>query len=183
MQARQQAVEGDAAGAAPEDAVEAGAQLGSALAARVALVCLEIGVEPPGQLAHQLDRQPLVVVAGDQLVHQPLGLDPAERVPTDSELAGVVGDDGRVLEQAVTSDAAPERACGGDLDRAALRGDHRRSPLRASRGGDLQLGDGEAIEMRQPSRFIGQALDRVRRELVDHRAGEVVVTHVGARPR
>ena len=72
----------------------------------------------------------------------------------------------RLLEQAVAADAPPERAFAGDFDRI---------------GRDLQPGDAEAIEMRQPSRFIWQALDRVRRELIDHRTGEVVVTHVGER--
>lgn len=41
---------------------------------------------------------------------------PAEGMGGYSELAGIVGDDGRVLEQAVAADAAPERAFGGDLD-------------------------------------------------------------------
>ena len=55
----QRAVEGDEPGPAPEDPIEAGAPLGSALAARVALVRLEIGVAPPDQLANQLDGEAL----------------------------------------------------------------------------------------------------------------------------
>jgi hypothetical protein len=45
VQTGKQAVEGDEPGPAPEDPIEASAQLGSSLAARVALVRLEIGVE------------------------------------------------------------------------------------------------------------------------------------------
>ena len=64
VEAGQQTVEGDEPGPAAEDPIEAGAQLGCSLAARVALVRLETlgssprAVEPPDQLAGQRDGQP-----------------------------------------------------------------------------------------------------------------------------
>jgi hypothetical protein len=39
----------------------------------------------------------LPVGEGVQLVHEPLGVHPAQRVPVEGELAGVVGQDHRVI--------------------------------------------------------------------------------------
>jgi hypothetical protein len=102
-------------------------------------------VEPPDQLADQRNGQPLAVVERDQLVHQPLGMHPAKRVGAYSELAGVVGDDDRVVEQAVAADAAPERAFGGDLDGVRRH---------------LEAGDPERLQVRLPGRSIGEVPDR-----------------------
>ena len=78
MEASQQTVESDEPGAAPEDPLEADAQLTSPLAGRVAPIGLEIVPkphrEPPDQLADQVDRAPLAVAEGNQLVHQPFGV-------------------------------------------------------------------------------------------------------------
>ena len=46
-----------------------------------------------------------------------LGVDPAQAVDADAELAGVVGDDDGARSQALMADGAPERAFGGDQDR------------------------------------------------------------------
>ena len=56
----------------------------------------------------------LPIGEGVELVHQPLGMDPAQGVPVERELAGVVGEDHRVGQEAVRLDAAPDRALGGD---------------------------------------------------------------------
>lgn len=48
---------------------------------------------------------------------QSLGMDPAQSMLDDLELAGVIADNDGVAEQAVLLDAAPERAFGGDLHR------------------------------------------------------------------
>src|SRR3954470_1431949 len=96
VQPLQQAVERDEAGAALEDAVEAGAQLAAPAWCRRRPVGLEVGVEPPDQAAHVLLGGPLRVAEGLQLVDQALGVDPAQCVLADVELPGVITDDDRL---------------------------------------------------------------------------------------
>ena len=43
----------------------------------------------------------LLVGEGLELVHQPLGMDPAQRVLADVELPGIVADDDRLAQEAV----------------------------------------------------------------------------------
>ena len=52
-----------------------------------------------------------------ELVHQPLGMDPAQRMLTDRELAGVIADNHGVAQKVMRLNAAPQRAFGGDLHR------------------------------------------------------------------
>jgi hypothetical protein len=75
-----------------------------------------------------------------QLVHQAFGMDPAEGMPADIELSGVVADDDGVGQEAVRLDAAPQGCVGGD---------------ERIRGG-LAGPDGEPIEMGRPGRTIGE---------------------------
>jgi len=93
MQAGEQAIEGNEAGPAHEDAVEAAFELRGALWTGLALVGLEVGVEPPDQLTGDVEGAALVIVEADQLVHRALGMNPAESMLTYSELAGVIGQD------------------------------------------------------------------------------------------
>ena len=51
-----------------------------------------------------------------ELVNQAFGVDPAQAMRADIELAGVVADDHAVAEQAMRLDAAPRSAFGGDQD-------------------------------------------------------------------
>ena len=81
----------------------------------------------------------LPVGEGVELVHEPLGMHPAQRVPVERELAGVVGQDHRVGQEPMRLDAAPDRTFGGDLDRI---------------GRDRQRGDAEPLEMPQPGRLV-----------------------------
>jgi hypothetical protein len=68
------------------------------------LVALEISVEPPNQLALE-GNQPLVLVGhADQAPEMALGVDPAQRRGEDIELAGIVGHDHGVGEQAARHD-------------------------------------------------------------------------------
>ena len=53
----------------------------------------------------------------------------------DAELAGVVGNDDRVLQQPLMADRAPQRAFTGDQDRI---------------GGDVQVGDAQRLQMPLP---------------------------------
>src|SRR5690349_1412550 len=72
----------------------------SSLRGRCGPVGLEVGVEPPDQATHLLGGA-LLVGEGLQLMHQPLGMDPAEGMVTDVELASVVTDDHRLVEEAM----------------------------------------------------------------------------------
>jgi hypothetical protein len=42
-----------------------------------------------------------------ELVHQPLRMDPAQRMPTDDELTGIIADDDGIAQEAMGVDAAP----------------------------------------------------------------------------
>ena len=163
----EQAVERGEAGAAAEDAVEPGAQLGLRRGVGIGAVGLEVGVEPPDQAAHCCLGGAMLVGEGIKLMHQPLGMDPAQGVATDVELAGIVADDHGILEEAMGFDAAPQRALGGDLDRI----------------GRHEGGDAEPVEMRLPGGRIGKLRVGVAGQAGDHRSGQRMLAHVGRKPR
>ena len=50
-------------------------------------------IEPPDQAAQPLLRGAVLVGEGVELVDQPLGMDPAQGMAADIELAGIVADD------------------------------------------------------------------------------------------
>src|SRR5215207_9151283 len=77
MEASEQAVEGDEAGAAREDAIEASSQNGLAPLGRMKAIGLEIAVEPPDQFTGSALCVTLLVGKGVELVDQALGMDPA----------------------------------------------------------------------------------------------------------
>lgn len=109
VQARQEPVEGGEAGFAGEDAIEPGPQLGGPASTGIVLVDLEILVKPPDQLAGDVERLPLLIIEADQLMHQALSVDPAERMIGQTELAGAVRDDDGVSQEAMCPDAAEQR--------------------------------------------------------------------------
>ena len=92
VEACEQPIKDSKAGAALEDAVETGAQGGSALWCRITAVGLEVAVEPPDQRARMLLRDTLPVGEGVELVDQAFGMDPTQGVAADRELAGIVAD-------------------------------------------------------------------------------------------
>ena len=162
----------DEAGAAAEDAVEPRAQRQAHTPAGFATVRLEAGAEVPDQPPSLLLRGALVVGESVRLVHQPLGVHPAQRVPADVELSGVVAENHGLAQEFVRVDAAPRRALGDD-------------PLRLRR--EAQRGQPEPVEMRLPGpmvvkscRRLGlQTGDRCRRKaLVPHRVVGGVVQHI-----
>jgi hypothetical protein len=77
-------------GTAGEDATEAGAQPETAAFAWVGPVNLQIGIEVPDQFAHALLSRTRQIGEGVQLVHQPFRMDPAQSMPADGELPGIV---------------------------------------------------------------------------------------------
>jgi hypothetical protein len=70
VQALEQAVEHDEAGAAAEDAIEAGAQFSPATPTGLSSVRLQIGVVPPDQVADARLGGPLLVGEGVELVDE-----------------------------------------------------------------------------------------------------------------
>jgi hypothetical protein len=98
----------------------------------VVLVSVEITIEPPDQLSGDIERLTLHRVEADQLVHQTLRVDPAQAMFTDAELASIVGQDDRTLQQTMGLDAAPDRPFRGDLPGIRLH---------------LELGNTGSIEM------------------------------------
>ena len=163
MQAGQQPIQHDMAGAAGENPVEPGPQRRGPPGTGIALPGLQVGVEPPDQRSLELDGTALLIGGGHQLVDQPLGMDPAERVLAEAELAGIVGDDHRPGQQAMRLDRAPERALGGDPHRV---------------GGDRQAVDAEGGEVRLPGGLVGKDLRRMRRQEFDHRPGQGTAAHI-----
>ena len=107
MQPLQQAVESDEAGATAEDVVEPLAELGAPPGCRCPAVVLEVGIELPDQRTHLLLGGALVVGERVQLVHEPLCVDPTQRVLTDGELAGVIADNHGVAQKVMRLNAAP----------------------------------------------------------------------------
>src|SRR5947209_19446029 len=77
MQPLEQAIEGGKSGAPVENAVKAGAHLAAASGSGLGAIRLEIGVEPPDQVAHTLLGGSVQVGEGVELVHQPFGMHPA----------------------------------------------------------------------------------------------------------
>src|SRR5208337_1049864 len=90
VQPLEQAVEGGKAGGAQEDAVEARPHFAAAARRRCQAIGLEVGVVPPDQPADMLLGGALLVGERLQLVHQALGMDPAQAMLADIELPGVV---------------------------------------------------------------------------------------------
>ena len=107
MQPLQQPIQRDEAGAAAEDAIEPRTQRETAALPGVGPVCLEIGVEVPDQLAHVLLSGAMAIGESIQLVHQPFRMDPAQRVPADGELPGIVAQHHGIAQEAMRMDAAP----------------------------------------------------------------------------
>src|SRR5271165_294582 len=163
MQPRQQAVQHNEAGAAEEDAVEPCTQCGTPARTGPEPVSLETGVETPDLAANPRLSGTMLVGKRVQLVHQPFRVNPAQRVPADVELPGIVAQDHRVAEELVRLNAAPQGALGGDPHGV---------------GRDIQRGEAEPVEMRQPRGLIGEAGLRLRRQAGDQRRGQCMLSHV-----
>ncbi len=93
-------------------------------------------------------------------------MDPAQGVPVERELAGIVGEDHRVGQEPVRLDAAPDRTLGRDPDRI---------------GRDHQRGDAELVEMPKPGGLVGEVPLGMLRQAGDHRPRQRPLAHVGER--
>jgi hypothetical protein len=105
-QACEQTVEGGEAGLAAEDAIEPRRQGRLARQGWMAAPSLETSVVPPDQDADAALGGALGVGERIEFVNQTFGVDPAQAMRADIELAGVVADDHGVGEQAMRLDAA-----------------------------------------------------------------------------
>src|SRR6202021_3000086 len=119
-QALEEFVELGEAGALLEYGVEAGFQFGLGAARRGVLVGDEVAVEVPDLAAHRLLSGAIGFVEGVELVNQPLGVNPAQRVKEPVDLPGVVTEDHGHGEEAVRQDRAQQGAFGGDLRRIGV---------------------------------------------------------------
>ena len=163
VQPRQQAIECGEAGVAAKDAIEAGTHLAAALCGRRRAIGLEVGIKPPDQRAYALLCVAVQIGEGVELVHQPLCMDPTQRMSANGKLTGIIADDDGVAQEAVGMNAAPQCTLGRDLHRV---------------WSDAHSTDAEAVEMRLPSGLVGKVCPGLRRQLADHGSGEGTATHV-----
>ena len=154
MQPRQQTIERGEAGATAEDAVEAGAQRERPALAGVLLVKFEIGVKIPDRPANPLLRGAVLIREGVQLVHQPFRVNPAQRVPSDIELPGVVAEHDGIAQEPMRLNTSPQRTFGRD-------------PYWIWRY--RQRVEAEPVEMRQPRRPVIEPCLRLRHQTRDLR--------------
>jgi hypothetical protein len=124
---------------------------------------LQVGVEPPDQRAHAPLGGAVGRGEGLELVDQPLGMHPAQRMLADGELAGAVADDHRAVEQAALADRTPDGTLGGDAG-WILR--------------DRQCVDVELAQMGLPGGVIGKAQCRCVGQARDQGAGQGAAAHV-----
>ncbi len=92
-----------------------------------------------------------------ELMHQPFGMDPAQRMATDIELSSIIAQHHRIAEEFVRLNAAPYGTLGGDPNRV---------------GRDAQSGEAKPVEVRQPRSLIGEAQLRLRRQTGDQWRGQ-----------
>ena len=105
----------------------------------------------------------MLVGEGVQLMHQPFRMHPAQRVLADVELPGVIAQHHGVAQEFVRLNAAPQCALGGDLHRI---------------GRDVQRGEAEPVEMRQPCLLISEACLRFGHQAGDQRRRQSMLSHI-----
>ena len=141
MHPGEQAIESNETGAAAEDAIEPRPQREAAAFLRVGSIRLEIGVEVLDQSADTLLGGSVVIGEGVQLVHQPFGMRPAQRVAAHGELPSTVAQHHGIAEEVVRMDAAPDRPFSGHLHWVRCRG---------------EPGEAEPIEVCLPRGLVGK---------------------------
>ena len=115
--------------------------------------------------------RPLQIGESVQLMHQPFRMNPAQRVPADVELTGIVAQHHGVLQKPLRVDAAPLSPFGGDQHRVL---DDRQTGLR---GRD----DAKPVQMRLPCRLIDEARLARLGQTCDQRGSQSAAAHVAER--
>src|SRR3954454_3705487 len=90
-------------------------------------------------------------------------MDPTQRVLADVELASIITDDHRLVEEAMRGHRPPQRALGGDAHRI---------------GGDRKCGDAELLQMALPGGLVSELALLVPGPLPDYYTGQVMLAHV-----
>ena len=105
------------------------------------------------------------ICEGVQLMHQPFGVNPAQSMTADGELAGIIPytQYHGIAEEAVGLDAAPLGAFGGDQYRIGCGG---------------QGGETEPVEVSRAGGLIGEDRFRLPRQTGDQRRGQSAAAHV-----
>src|SRR5271166_2209700 len=163
MQPGQQAVKRDETGATAEDTVEPGTQRERPAPGGFLLINLEIGVEVPDETANAFLSRAMLIVERVQLMHQPLRVNPAQRMVANVELPGIVTQHNRVAQEFMRLDTAPQGALGGD-------------PNRVWRG--AQRGETEQLKVFLPRALIGETGLRFIPQPGDQRRGQAINPHV-----
>src|SRR5258708_30495018 len=166
MEAGKQAGESDEACLGREDAIEACRQGRLALLGWMPAIGGGMAMDGPDQRADAALGDAVLIREGVELVNEAFGMNPAQAVLTDIELAGVIADDDGVGQKAMHLDAAPQGALGRDQHRIRI---------------DFERRDAEPIKMRGPGYMIGEESGRVLGEATDHRTGEGALAHIGQR--
>ena len=167
VQPLQQSIERGESGTVAEDTVEPRTQHTPAAFIRFDAVGLEAGVEIPDQRSHALLSVPVRVGERVQLMHQPFRVDPAQGMPADIELSGIVAQHHGIVQEAVRMDAAPLSPFGGNLHRVL---DNRPAACRRD--------DPDPVQMRPPSRPIGKVPLIGRGQAGDRRASQFAAAHI-----
>jgi hypothetical protein len=96
-------------------------------------------------------------------VDETLGMDPAQGVLAEGELAGIVADDHRPGQQAMRLDRTPERTLGGEAcwPEAALH-----------------AAEAEPLKVRLPGHLVREDALRMAIQAGDHRPGQGTLAHV-----
>ena len=108
----------------------------------------------------------LLVVGGDELVDEALGVNPTQRMIADAELAGVVGDDDGVPEQAFGFDCPPQRRFAGEAHRI---------------GRDPQVGKAERAQVDPSILMRAKSRNGMAGEPVDDVLRQIGAVHIGDR--
>ena len=107
VQSPQQIIKGCKTGSVAEYLVEAVLQDRLALWTWVETVGFEAFIVEPDQPAGALLNGIVLICEGVELMHQPFGVNPTQRMIADFELFGIITDDHRIGEQAMCADTAP----------------------------------------------------------------------------
>ena len=82
---------------------------------------LEVGIERPDLTADPRLILAMSLIERDELVHQPFGMHPAQRMEQDGELAGPVADDHQIERDALLDQLAEQQALGANTPMALAR--------------------------------------------------------------
>ena len=111
-QSSQQFVKIDIPGSNGENSIEPDLKALGCTSTRTSRKILQSLVEEPDEFAQGLDMFHLPRRRRHQLLQQPFGVDPAQRMGADAELSGIVGHDHCIADQAMMADGTPDAGLG-----------------------------------------------------------------------